>query len=166
SRSATTQTERYVGTLRGQPRQFSSYTFRWDPRPHSLACFSVRSPLGIPTQLLQKQSHTLGDDSALHRRVRTGNSNTTPFVTYLHRFGLCSNNRCLCGDKGDPAHCSVTKTFHFMKPSAENLSTRCENIVQNKRSLARLMNIMKKDLSRFHQQLKHSLQTVSAYFMC
>ncbi|GBN39064.1 hypothetical protein AVEN_179065-1, partial [Araneus ventricosus] len=28
-------------------------------------------------------------------------------------------------------------------PCAENLSTWCENIVQDKRSLARLMNIMK-----------------------
>ncbi|GBN28171.1 hypothetical protein AVEN_78970-1, partial [Araneus ventricosus] len=51
------------------------------------------------------------------------------------------------GNKGDPDHyatdCPVTKSFHFMKPSAENLSTWCENIVQNKRSLAQLMNIMK-----------------------
>ncbi|GBM86115.1 hypothetical protein AVEN_167771-1 [Araneus ventricosus] len=22
-----------------------------------------------------------------------------PFVTYLHRFGLCSHDRCVCGDK-------------------------------------------------------------------
>ncbi|GBO01529.1 hypothetical protein AVEN_70277-1 [Araneus ventricosus] len=51
------------------------------------------------------------------------------------------------GNKGDPDHyatdCPVTKPFYFMKPSAENLSTWCENIVQNKRSLAQLMNIMK-----------------------
>ncbi|GBN54485.1 hypothetical protein AVEN_68123-1 [Araneus ventricosus] len=70
-----------------------------------------------------------------------------PFVTYLHRFGLCSHDRCVCGAKGDPNHyatvCPVTKPFHFTKPSAGNLSTWCENIVQDKRSLVRLMNIMK-----------------------
>ncbi|GBO25066.1 hypothetical protein AVEN_114841-1 [Araneus ventricosus] len=70
-----------------------------------------------------------------------------PFVTYLHRFDLCSHDRCVCGAKGDPNHyatvCPVTKPFHFTKPSAESLSTWCENIVQEKRSLARLMNIMK-----------------------
>ncbi|GBN78677.1 hypothetical protein AVEN_9144-1 [Araneus ventricosus] len=69
------------------------------------------------------------------------------FVTYLHRFGLCSHDRCVCGAKGDPNHyttvCPVTKHFNFTKPSAENLSTWCENIVHNRRSLARLMNIMK-----------------------
>ncbi|GBO27933.1 hypothetical protein AVEN_168071-1 [Araneus ventricosus] len=70
-----------------------------------------------------------------------------PFVTCLHRFGLCSHDRCVCGAKGDRNHyvtvCPVTKALHFTKPSAENLSTWCENIVQDKRSLARLMNSMK-----------------------
>ncbi|GBM65809.1 hypothetical protein AVEN_172661-1 [Araneus ventricosus] len=27
-----------------------------------------------------------------------------PFVTYPHRFGLCSHDRCVCGAKGDPNH--------------------------------------------------------------
>ncbi|GBN41313.1 hypothetical protein AVEN_18369-1 [Araneus ventricosus] len=87
-----------------------------------------------------------------------------------------------CGDKSDPNHYatvrSVTKPFHLWKPSAENLSTWCENTVQDKRSLARRMNIIKiymnegmisswikNDSSRFHLQLRHSLQTVSAYFI-
>ncbi|GBO37756.1 hypothetical protein AVEN_275340-1 [Araneus ventricosus] len=69
------------------------------------------------------------------------------FVSYPHRFRVCSHDRCVCGDKGDQNHnatvCPVTKPFHFTKPSAENLSTWCENIVQDKRFLARLMNIMK-----------------------
>ncbi|GBM89959.1 hypothetical protein AVEN_43399-1 [Araneus ventricosus] len=59
-----------------------------------------------------------------------------PVVTYLHRFGLCSHDRYVCGDEGDPNHyaavCPVTKPFHFTMPSAENLSTWCENIVQEK----------------------------------
>ncbi|GBM77108.1 hypothetical protein AVEN_77626-1 [Araneus ventricosus] len=80
-----------------------------------------------------------------------------PFVTYLHRFGLCSHHRCVCGAKGDPNHyatvCPVTKPFHFKKPSAENLSTWCENIVQNKRSLARLMIIMKILHERRHDMI-------------
>ncbi|GBL95397.1 hypothetical protein AVEN_154800-1 [Araneus ventricosus] len=82
------------------------------------------------------------------------NSNINQFITghgslatYLHRFGLCSQDRCVCGDKGDPNHnitdCSVTKPFHFMKPRTEILSTWCENIAQNKRFLARLLNITK-----------------------
>ncbi|GBM47914.1 hypothetical protein AVEN_59278-1 [Araneus ventricosus] len=58
------------------------------------------------------------------------------FVTYLLRFDLCSHDRCVCGAKGDPNHyatvCPVTKPFHFMKPSAESLSTWYENIVQDK----------------------------------
>ncbi|GBN02787.1 hypothetical protein AVEN_20881-1 [Araneus ventricosus] len=70
-----------------------------------------------------------------------------PFVTYLRRFSLCSRGRCVCCDKDDLDHnatdCPVTKPFHFIEPSAENLSTWCENIVQNKSSLARLMNITK-----------------------
>ncbi|GBN93640.1 hypothetical protein AVEN_257032-1 [Araneus ventricosus] len=70
-----------------------------------------------------------------------------PFVTYLHRFGLCSHDRCVCGAKDDPNHyatvCPVTKPFRFTKPSAEILSMWCENIVRNKRSLARLMSIMR-----------------------
>ncbi|GBM84266.1 hypothetical protein AVEN_102016-1 [Araneus ventricosus] len=45
-----------------------------------------------------------------------------PFVTYLHRFGLCSHDRCFCGAEGDPNRyatvCPVTKPFHFTKPSA------------------------------------------------
>ncbi|GBL83566.1 hypothetical protein AVEN_196400-1 [Araneus ventricosus] len=36
-----------------------------------------------------------------------------------------SHDRCVCGDEGDPDHYAtnypVTKTFHFMNPSAENL---------------------------------------------
>ncbi|GBN60933.1 hypothetical protein AVEN_69254-1 [Araneus ventricosus] len=64
-----------------------------------------------------------------------------------HRFGLWSHDRCICGNKGDPNHCAtvcpVTKPFHVTKSSAENLSTWCENIVHNRRSPARLMNIMK-----------------------
>ncbi|GBM20185.1 hypothetical protein AVEN_5702-1 [Araneus ventricosus] len=67
------------------------------------------------------------------------------FVTYLHMFGLCS--RCVRDDKDDPDHYAtdypVTKPFHFKMPSAENLSTWCENIIQDKRSLARLMSIMR-----------------------
>ncbi|GBO15025.1 hypothetical protein AVEN_167640-1, partial [Araneus ventricosus] len=70
-----------------------------------------------------------------------------PFVTYLQRFGLCSHDQCVCGDGGDPNHyatvCPVTKPFHFTKPGAGNLSTWCENIVRDKRSLARLKSIMK-----------------------
>ncbi|GBN76731.1 hypothetical protein AVEN_180431-1 [Araneus ventricosus] len=70
-----------------------------------------------------------------------------PFVSYLLRFGLCSHDRCVCSAKGDPNHyaavCPVTKPFHFTKPSAENISMWCENIVQDKRSLERLTNIMK-----------------------
>ncbi|GBN72161.1 Uncharacterized protein K02A2.6 [Araneus ventricosus] len=69
------------------------------------------------------------------------------FVTYLHSFDLCSHDRCVCGAKGDPHYCATicraTKSFHITKPSVENLSTWCENNVQDKRSLARLMNIMK-----------------------
>ncbi|GBN11532.1 hypothetical protein AVEN_237839-1 [Araneus ventricosus] len=68
-------------------------------------------------------------------------------VTYLHRFGLRSHDECVCGYTCDPNHyatdCPVIKPFHFTKTSAENLSTWCENIVQRKRSLARLMDIMK-----------------------
>ncbi|GBN98516.1 hypothetical protein AVEN_192514-1 [Araneus ventricosus] len=75
-----------------------------------------------------------------------------PFVTYLHRFGLCSHDRWICGAKGDPNHhataCPVTKPFHFTKPNAENFSTWCGNIVQDKRFLGRLMCIMK----IFHEQ--------------
>ncbi|GBL54331.1 hypothetical protein AVEN_183481-1 [Araneus ventricosus] len=56
-------------------------------------------------------------------------------------------DRRVCGTKGDPNHyatvCPVTKPFPFTKPSAEHLSTWCENIVQDKKSLARLVNIMK-----------------------
>ncbi|GBO40361.1 hypothetical protein AVEN_170099-1 [Araneus ventricosus] len=77
---ATAQTERYVWTLHGQPRQSYTYTFVGIPGPHPPACFSFRSPLGITTQLLQKQSPTLGDDSALHWRVRTGYSNTSNII--------------------------------------------------------------------------------------
>ncbi|GBN99797.1 hypothetical protein AVEN_88446-1, partial [Araneus ventricosus] len=69
------------------------------------------------------------------------------FVTYLHRFGLCSHDRRVCGAKGNPNHYAtvypVPKLFHFTKPSAENLSTWCENIAQDKRPFARLINIMK-----------------------
>ncbi|GBL85398.1 hypothetical protein AVEN_34590-1 [Araneus ventricosus] len=75
------------------------------------------------------------------------NSSHGPFVTYLYKFGLYSHDRCVCGAEGDPNHyatvCPVTKLFHFTKPSAGNLLLWCENIVQVKRSLARLMNIMK-----------------------
>ncbi|GBM76057.1 hypothetical protein AVEN_153308-1 [Araneus ventricosus] len=70
------------------------------------------------------------------------------------KFGLCSHDRCVCGAKGDPNHCatvcSVTKPFYFTKPSAEDLSTWCVNIVQDKISLTRLMNIMKILLERRH----------------
>ncbi|GBM07184.1 hypothetical protein AVEN_151307-1, partial [Araneus ventricosus] len=70
-----------------------------------------------------------------------------PFVTYHHRFGLSSHNRCVCGAKGHPNHyatdCPVTKPFHFTKPSAVNLSTWCQNIVPNKISLTQLVNVMK-----------------------
>ncbi|GBL93554.1 hypothetical protein AVEN_59737-1 [Araneus ventricosus] len=69
-----------------------------------------------------------------------------PFVTYLHRFGLCSHDRCIFGAKGDSNHYAtvfpVTKPFHFSKPSAENLSTWCENIAQGQNFLAPLMSIM------------------------
>ncbi|GBM87133.1 hypothetical protein AVEN_110013-1 [Araneus ventricosus] len=79
-----------------------------------------------------------------------------PFVTYLHGFGLWSHDRCVCGAKGDPNHYAtifpVTKPFHFTKTSAENLSTWCENIVQDKRSRARLMNIMK-----IHHERRHDI---------
>ncbi|GBN53423.1 hypothetical protein AVEN_249019-1 [Araneus ventricosus] len=75
-------------------------------------------------------------------QVASAHERHGPFVTYLHRFDLCSHNRCVCDAKGDPNHyatvCPVTKSFHFMKPSAENLSTWWENIVQDKRSMARL----------------------------
>ncbi|GBN56638.1 hypothetical protein AVEN_204507-1 [Araneus ventricosus] len=92
-----------------------------------------------------------------------------PFMTYLHRFGLCSRDRCVCGAKGDPNYyatvCPVANPFHFTKPSAENLSMLCKNIVQDKRFLAWLMSFMKiihegmisswikKDFSPFHAQL-------------
>ncbi|GBO27185.1 hypothetical protein AVEN_43017-1 [Araneus ventricosus] len=43
-----------------------------------------------------------------------------PFVTCLHRFGLCSHDRCVCGAKGDRNHyvtvCPVTKRFHSRSP--------------------------------------------------
>ncbi|GBM07890.1 hypothetical protein AVEN_96504-1 [Araneus ventricosus] len=87
------------------------------------------------------------------------NAGHGPFVTYLRRFGLCSHERCVCNDKGDTAQyatdCPVTKPFHFIKSSAENLSTCCENIVQNKRSQAQLMNIMKIRHERRHDTIIH-----------
>ncbi|GBN01697.1 hypothetical protein AVEN_134273-1 [Araneus ventricosus] len=61
------------------------------------------------------------------------------------------HDRCVCGDEGDPNHyATVIRPFHFKKLSAENLSTCCVNIVQNKRSLARLMNIKKILHERWH----------------
>ncbi|GBL63443.1 hypothetical protein AVEN_28489-1 [Araneus ventricosus] len=45
-----------------------------------------------------------------------------PFVTYLHRFGLCSHDRRVCCAKGDrnyyPTVCPGIKPFHFKKLSA------------------------------------------------
>ncbi|GBM19517.1 hypothetical protein AVEN_273463-1, partial [Araneus ventricosus] len=67
--------------------------------------------------------------------------------TWAVRDLSSQDDRCVCSAKGDPNHCAtvcpVTKPFPFTKPSAENLSTWCENIVQDERSVARLMNIMK-----------------------
>ncbi|CAL1262108.1 unnamed protein product, partial [Larinioides sclopetarius] len=64
-----------------------------------------------------------------------------------YRFGLCSHDYCVCGAKRDPNHyatdCPMTKHFHFTKPSAENLSTWYEKIVNDKRSFVRIMCIMK-----------------------
>ncbi|GBM86300.1 hypothetical protein AVEN_207991-1 [Araneus ventricosus] len=41
-------------------------------------------------------------------------------VTYLHKFCLCSHDRCVCGDAGDPNHyatdCPVTKPFISHSP--------------------------------------------------
>ncbi|GBN31109.1 Cytochrome P450 4C1 [Araneus ventricosus] len=78
-------------------------------------------------------------DSTAWKAVRL--TATTPMLQKMsYRFDLCSHDGCVCGDKGDPNHYAtdypLTKPFHFMKPGAENLSTWCENIVQNKRSLA------------------------------
>ncbi|GBN31104.1 hypothetical protein AVEN_96873-1 [Araneus ventricosus] len=78
-------------------------------------------------------------DSTAWKAVRL--TATTPMLQKMnYRFDLCSHDGCVCGDKGDPNHYAtdypLTKPFHFMKPGAENLSTSCENIVQNKRSLA------------------------------
>ncbi|GBM47587.1 hypothetical protein AVEN_77027-1 [Araneus ventricosus] len=85
------------------------------------------------------------------RPPHTGGAALSPLVFYrpstLLGFDLCSHDRCVCGAKGDSNHyatvCPVTKPFHFTKPSAESLSTWCKNTDQEKRSLARLMNIMK-----------------------
>ncbi|GBO23204.1 hypothetical protein AVEN_169146-1 [Araneus ventricosus] len=61
--------------------------------------------------------------------------------------GSVSHDRCVCGDEGDPnlyaTYFPLTKPFRFTKPSTENLWTWCENIASDKRSLARLMSIMK-----------------------
>ncbi|GBL90359.1 hypothetical protein AVEN_178806-1 [Araneus ventricosus] len=98
-------------------------------------------PFISPTTRSEEKTGNVADE-AIHRSMRHG-----PFVTYLQRFGLCSRDRCIGCDKGNTdryaTDCPVTKPFHFMNPSSENLSTWCENIVQNERSLARLMNIMK-----------------------
>ncbi|GBO08977.1 hypothetical protein AVEN_5605-1 [Araneus ventricosus] len=68
-----------------------------------------------------------------------------PFVTYLHRFGSCSHDGGVSDDESDPDHyapdCPVTKPSHFTNSGAENLSTWCENILPDKKSLARLMKI-------------------------
>ncbi|GBN00222.1 hypothetical protein AVEN_38738-1 [Araneus ventricosus] len=92
------------------------------------------------------------DGSAIVSDVR-GSSCREQWKT-TRRFGLCSRDRCVCGDKGNPKHYAtdspVTKPFHFRKPSAENISTWCVNIFKNKRSLARLINIMKTLHDRRH----------------
>ncbi|GBM71620.1 hypothetical protein AVEN_275086-1, partial [Araneus ventricosus] len=90
-----------------------------------------------------------------------------PFVTYHHRFGLSSYDRCVCGDNSYSNHyatdCPVTKPFHFTKPSAVNLSTWCQNIVQNKISLAQLVNIMKILQERRHDIIISLRKTFLAF---
>ncbi|GBO24058.1 hypothetical protein AVEN_265748-1 [Araneus ventricosus] len=39
-----------------------------------------------------------------------------PF-SYLHRFGLCSHDRCVCGDKGNPNHYSTRCQNSFISGS-------------------------------------------------
>ncbi|GBM49169.1 hypothetical protein AVEN_148089-1 [Araneus ventricosus] len=77
----------------------------------------------------------------------TNSSQDLGRVKKLHRFGLCSHDRCFCSAEGEPNQCAtvcpVPKPFHFTKSSAESLSTWSENIAQDRRSLARLMSIMK-----------------------
>ncbi|GBM37734.1 hypothetical protein AVEN_179816-1 [Araneus ventricosus] len=69
------------------------------------------------------------------------------FLTFLYRFGLCSHDRCVCGDEGDPNHYAtdrpVTKPFHFMKSNAENiLDVVLKQKDQNKRSLLNIVKIL------------------------
>ncbi|GBL78305.1 hypothetical protein AVEN_56699-1 [Araneus ventricosus] len=100
----------------------------------------------VVISLVNGHSGVLGNEVA-DPLVKHGTHGHEPLVTYLHMFSLRSHDCCVCSDKGDPDHyatdCPLTKPFHFIKQIAKNPSTWCENIVQNKRSLARLMNIMK-----------------------
>ncbi|GBN89216.1 hypothetical protein AVEN_156776-2-1, partial [Araneus ventricosus] len=84
----------------------------------SLSTFRQRNFPFVPQVNINRTSF----DSKINQFI-TGHG---PSVTNLHRFGLCSHDRCVCGAKGDPNHyatvCPVTKSFHFLKPSAETPS--------------------------------------------
>ncbi|GBM31376.1 hypothetical protein AVEN_99597-1 [Araneus ventricosus] len=84
-------------------------------------------PRGQPDEIQGKPAETVANFSA--KKL----TKTEALPCRFTWFGLCSKKR-VCAYKGDPNHCAtdcpVTKPFHFMKPSAENISTWCENIVQ------------------------------------
>ncbi|GBN84775.1 hypothetical protein AVEN_26960-1 [Araneus ventricosus] len=58
SRPATAQTERYLGTLRGQRRKklYTFWNFRWDPGLTRRRFRSVHSPSEFATRLTKKKT--------------------------------------------------------------------------------------------------------------
>ncbi|GBL81953.1 hypothetical protein AVEN_50538-1 [Araneus ventricosus] len=61
-----------------------------------------------------------------------------PFPRYLYRFRLHPSDICTCGAKGDPLHyatsCHMTLSYHFTKPSAENIQLWWKSLLSNKLS--------------------------------
>lgn len=71
-----------------------------------------------------------------------------PFLTYLKRFKIKSDDNCPCGaGTGDPDHyvfdCGLTAKFQLTKPTEENKTNWFNNVYNNNRSVALIINSIK-----------------------
>ncbi|GBL75780.1 hypothetical protein AVEN_155071-1 [Araneus ventricosus] len=69
-----------------------------------------------------------------------------PFPSYLHMFNFHHSDLCACGEVGTPFHyattCHLTASYHFTKPNENLTSIWWRNILTNKLSRLKIINLV------------------------
>ncbi|GBN70734.1 hypothetical protein AVEN_124010-1, partial [Araneus ventricosus] len=121
-------THLYLQAPKCHPKMFTNLSLNkwqqdWDSGDTGRAIFNILPKVTVTPASWSRESTLFA----------TGHG---PFPSYLYRFRLHHSDIRTCGKKGDPLQfatsCHMTLSYHFTKPSAENIQLWWKSVLSNK----------------------------------